>query len=126
MTTQRLYARKVEDLRPQLPNLQYVLLADIDEDLSDDVLSLPRLMERASPDFTIPPTNPEDPALLHFTSGTTGSPKGAIHVHGAVVVHYMTGKYALDLHPDDIFWCTADPGWVTGTSYGISSPLRMA
>ncbi len=123
LTTQRLYARKVEDLRPQLPNLQYVLLADIDEDLSDDVLSLPRLMERASPDFTIPPTNPEDPALLHFTSGTTGSPKGAIHVHGAVVVHYMTGKYALDLHPDDIFWCTADPGWVTGTSYGISSPL---
>ncbi len=123
LTTQRLYARKVEDLRPQLPNLQYVLLADIDEDLSDDVLSLPRLMERASPDFTIPPTNPEDPALLHFTSGTTGSPKGAIHVHGAVVVHYMTGKYALDLHPDDIFWCTADPGWVTGTSYGISSPF---
>ncbi len=78
LTTQRLYARKVEDLRPQLPNLQYVLLADIDEDLSDDVLSLPRLMERASPDFTIPPTNPEDPALLHFTSGTTGSPKASM------------------------------------------------
>ncbi len=123
LTTQRLYARKVEELRPHLPDLQYVLLADIDEDLSDDVLSLPRLMERASPDFTIPPTDPEDPALLHFTSGTTGRPKGAIHVHNAVVVHYMTGKYALDLHPDDIFWCTADPGWVTGTSYGISSPL---
>ena len=62
-------------------------------------------------------------ALLHFTSGTTGKPKGAIHVHNAVYGHYMTGKYALDLHEDDIFWCTADPGWVTGTSYGISSPL---
>ena len=65
----------------------------------------------------------DDPALLHFTSGTTGTPKGAMHVHGAVVTHYATGRYALDLHADDIFWCTADPGWVTGTSYGIIAPL---
>jgi acetyl-CoA synthetase len=62
-------------------------------------------------------------ALLHFTSGTTGKPKGAMHVHEAVVAHHITGKLALDLHPDDVFWCTADPGWVTGTSYGIIAPL---
>jgi acetyl-CoA synthetase len=62
-------------------------------------------------------------ALLHFTSGTTGTPKGAIHVHEAVVAHHVTGKLALDLHPDDVYWCTADPGWVTGTSYGIIAPL---
>ena len=62
-------------------------------------------------------------ALLHFTSGTTGRPKGAVHVHQSVVAHHVTGKLALDLHPGDIFWCTADPGWVTGTSYGIISPL---
>ncbi len=62
-------------------------------------------------------------ALLHFTSGTTGRPKGAIHVHEAVVAHHITGRFALDLPPGDIFWCTADPGWVTGTSYGIISPL---
>jgi acetyl-CoA synthetase len=73
--------------------------------------------------YAIAPTDPEDPALLHFTSGTTGTPKGAIHVHGAVVGHHTTGRMALDLHPDDVFWCTADPGWVTGTSYGIVAPL---
>ena len=81
------------------------------------------LMEQADDEFDIERTSPDDMALLHFTSGTTGTPKGAIHVHGAVATHYATGKYALDLHPADIFWCTADPGWVTGTSYGIIAPL---
>ena len=80
-------------------------------------------MAAASDRFTIEPTDPEDMALLHFTSGTTGTPKGAVHVHEAVVAHHITGKLALDLHPDDVFWCTADPGWVTGTSYGIIAPL---
>ena len=80
-------------------------------------------MQQASPTFTIGPTDPEDMALLHFTSGTTGTPKGAMHVHQAVVAHHMTGKYGLDFHKDDVFWCTADPGWVTGTSYGIIAPL---
>jgi acetyl-CoA synthetase len=80
-------------------------------------------MDAASSEFTIPLTDPEDMALLHFTSGTTGMPKGAIHVHNAALMHYVTGKFVLDFHPDDIFWCTADPGWVTGTSYGIIAPL---
>jgi acetyl-CoA synthetase len=88
-----------------------------------DTLDFTALMSVMSDDFEIGPTDPEDPALLHFTSGTTGMPKGAIHVHQAVMAHYTTGKYALDLHPDDIFWCTADPGWVTGTFYGIIAPL---
>src|SRR5581483_10566076 len=82
-----------------------------------------QLMNAASDDFTIKPTYTEDMALLHFTSGTTGTPKGALHVHGAVVVHHATGRLALDFHADDVFWCTADPGWVTGTSYGIIAPL---
>lgn len=70
------------------------------------------------------PTQAEDMALLHFTSGTTGLPKGvAVHVHRAVVAHAETGRLALDLRPGDIYWCTADPGWVTGMSYGILSPL---
>jgi acetyl-CoA synthetase len=123
VTTAQLYKKKVAGLRERLPQLQRVLLADADDDLSADVLSLPKRMAGASMEFTIPPTDPEEMALLHFTSGTTGMPKGAIHVHGAVLTHYATGKFVLDLHPSDIFWCTADPGWVTGTSYGIFAPL---
>jgi acetyl-CoA synthetase len=123
VTTEKLYRRKLAGLRGRLPELKHVLLTDADSHAHDNVWSLPKLMADASADFAITSTQPEDMALLHFTSGTTGRPKGAIHVHEAVLMHYMTGKYALDFHPSDIFWCTADPGWVTGTSYGIISPL---
>lgn len=122
VTTEALYKRKIEPLRSRLPKLARVLLVDAPGD-GVATLSLQRLLEEASPEFAIPPTQPEDMALLHFTSGTTGRPKGAIHVHDAIVTHYVTGLYALDLHPQDRFWCTADPGWVTGTSYGIIAPL---
>jgi acetyl-CoA synthetase len=123
VTTQALYKQKIAALRSRLPKLQHVLLTDIEENLENGLWSLPKLMAEASSDYTIAPTDPEDMALLHFTSGTTGMPKGAIHVHKAVYAHYITAKYVLDLHHDDIFWCTADPGWVTGTSYGIIAPL---
>ena len=123
VTTRRLYTQKIAGLRERLPQLEHVLLADADEDMGPGLWSLPRLLLAASSEFAIRPTDPEDMALLHFTSGTTGMPKGAVHVHNAVLMHYTTAKYALDLHPDDIFWCTADPGWVTGTSYGMIAPL---
>jgi acetyl-CoA synthetase len=123
VTTKMQYKRKIIGIWDRLPELKYVLLADVEEDLQENVLSLPKLMAKASPEFTIPPTDPEDMSCLHFTSGTTGMPKGAVHVHKAVMVHYMTAKYALDLHENDVFWCTADPGWVTGTSYGVIAPL---
>jgi acetyl-CoA synthetase len=125
VTTETLYQRKVAGLRASLPHLQHILLVGE----GHKPASVPGthdfhwLMAEASPKFTIGPTDLEDPALLHFTSGTTGTPKGALHVHHAVVAHHITGKLALDLHKDDIFWCTADPGWVTGTSYGIIAPL---
>jgi acetyl-CoA synthetase len=128
VTTTRLFHQKVAALLDRLPALAHVLLVDATVDeanaLTDRrILALPPLLATAATDFTIPPTDPEDMAVLHFTSGTTGMPKGAIHVHNAIYTHYVTGKYVLDLHPGDIFWCTADPGWVTGTSYGIIAPL---
>ncbi|MEN8146703.1 MAG: acetate--CoA ligase [Campylobacterota bacterium] len=122
LTTKRLFKKKVSPLLKRLPELQYILLIDAEEDESEQVLSLPRLMEQASDTFEIPPTDPEDMSILHFTSGTTGMPKGVVHVHKAVYTHYTSGRYILDLHPDDHYWCTADPGWVTGTSYGIITP----
>jgi acetyl-CoA synthetase len=123
VTTKEQYERKIKQLIDRLPDLAHVLITDIPADVDKKVLSLPRLMSNSSDHFVIPPTLPEDPALLHFTSGTTGMPKGALHVHNAVLMHYITGKYVLDFQPKDIFWCTADPGWVTGTSYGIFAPL---
>ena len=125
ITTQLLYERKVRALRPSLLFLEHVLLIGDNHGFTDvpETKSFRRLMESASNCYVIQPTDPEDTALLHFTSGTTGTPKGAVHVHNAVVAHHITGKLALDFHENDIVWCTADPGWVTGTSYGIIAPL---
>ena len=121
VTTDRLFRRKVAPILPELETLRHVILVgggEGGEDFAD-------LMSKASVDFTCAETAAEDVSTLHFTSGTTGKPKGAMHVHGAVAAHRMTARYALDHKPDDIYWCTADPGWVTGTSYGIIGPLAI-
>ncbi|MGE0552821.1 MAG: acetate--CoA ligase [Gemmatimonadales bacterium] len=125
VTTPSLFAKKVAPIRDRVPSLEQVLL--LDEPGGDQPLAgttrLAPLMGEASAQYDIAATDPEGRALVHFTSGTTGRPKGAIHVHAAVVAHHATGRIALDFQPGDVFWCTADPGWVTGTSYGIISPL---
>lgn len=121
VTTPRHYERKIRPIRAELPFLKHVILVGDGEGGLDFDL----FVSSASPHFEIAPTDPEDVALLHFTSGTTGRPKGAVHVHAAVIAHHMTARFALDLHADDIFWCTADPGWVTGTSYGVIGPLAV-
>jgi acetyl-CoA synthetase len=141
VTTAPLYRRKVRPIVDQLPHLRHVIIVG-DAPPGDgsgsttsgaadaaggngqtSIHGWAELMGPAPADFEIPATDPQSRALLHFTSGTTGRPKGAIHVHEAVVAHAATGRLVLDLHPGDVYWCTADPGWVTGTSYGIISPL---
>jgi acetyl-CoA synthetase len=123
ITTAALYRKKVAPQRERLPALRHVLLADGPGDPAAGVHDLRDLMRTASEHADIAATKPEDAALIHFTSGTTGRPKGVVHVHEAVIAHHITGFYALDLHPGDVFWCTADPGWVTGMSYGVIAPL---
>jgi acetyl-CoA synthetase len=127
VTTPPLYQKKVAALRSSLPALRHVLLvgagASEHVDEAAGVHDFSALLDAGDEDFPVERTAPDDPALLHFTSGTTGTPKGAVHVHEAVVMHHVAGRLALDLHPDDVYFCTADPGWVTGTSFGIISPL---
>ncbi|WP_317495912.1 acetate--CoA ligase [Haloechinothrix sp. LS1_15] len=121
VTTATLYRRKVEPVRRYLPGLRHVLI--VGDSAPVDTTALDPMLQASATAFGAVPTKPEDPALLHFTSGTTGRPKGVVHVHDAVVAHHATAAYALDLREGDIYWCTADPGWVTGMSYGIIAPL---
>lgn len=124
VTTEALFRKKVQPIRDKLTDLRHVLIvAEGGGEISAGCLDFDRELQQAAATGEVARTAPEDTALLHFTSGTTGLPKGAVHVHAAVIAHHITAQYALDLHRDDIFWCTADPGWVTGTSYGIIAPL---
>jgi len=111
----------IDDL-PALEILIIVNKRNEPHEFKQKEVSYESMIEEGSEAFDIVRTDKEDNAIIHYTSGTTGKPKGVVHVHEAVLGHYATAKYVLDLHSDDIYWCTADPGWVTGTSYGIFGP----
>ena len=115
---------KINDIRGELPTLDHVIVIAQREgaEVADGDVDYSALVGDASEQFEIERTGADDWSVMHFTSGTTGLPKGAAHVHNAVIGHYATGKHVLDLHEDDVYWCTADPGWVTGTSYGMFAP----
>ncbi|WCN37053.1 acetate--CoA ligase [Aneurinibacillus uraniidurans] len=106
----------------ELPALKHVILFGENGELAEGQISYEKEMEQASADFEIQWVDREDGLILHYTSGSTGKPKGILHVHNAMIQHYQTAKWVLDLQDSDVYWCTADPGWVTGTSYGIFGP----
>ncbi|HEY9785985.1 MAG TPA: acetate--CoA ligase [Candidatus Obscuribacterales bacterium] len=112
---------KLDEVRGKLPNLEYVIVVGASK-LGGGELSFEDLIENASDVLECERMDPEDPLYLLYTSGTTGKPKGVVHVHNDIVGHHMTSKWVLDLRDDDVYWCTADPGWVTGTVYGIFGP----
>jgi len=121
--TQKKHLPKVRKIRSQLDALRRIIVVDAGEaplqerEIGFRMEEAPRIQE-----YAVAPTTAESPSVLHYTSGTTGQPKGAQHVHYSLISQYLTAKWVLDLRPDDMYWCNADPGWVTGTSYGIIGP----
>ena len=121
--TQRKHVGKVRKILEQLPDLRHIIVVDAGQgplQAREVPLALDALPRVES--FDSYPSTAETPSVLHYTSGTTGQPKGAQHVHYSLIAQYLTAKWVLDLRPDDVYWCNADPGWVTGTSYGIIGP----
>jgi len=125
--TQRKHLQKIRKIMDRLPFLEFIILADHikTKDLEDREVAFS--LDEASPveNLEIFPAKAESPSVLHYTSGTTGQPKGVKHVHYSMISQYITTKWVLDLQDNDIYWCTADPGWVTGTSYGIIGPWSL-
>ncbi|MEC0243570.1 acetate--CoA ligase [Paenibacillus dokdonensis] len=119
VTTSQLLGRVKRD---ELPDLKQIIVIGDNVDEDEQIADYAKEMKEASSDLQIEWLDRNDGLIIHYTSGSTGKPKGVFHVQNAMVQHYYTGKMVLDLREDDIYWCTADPGWVTGTSYGIFAP----
>jgi acetyl-CoA synthetase len=125
--TQSKHLSKIRKIREKLPHLEFIIVVDQVRTKKIENREIGFSLEDTPPveKFSIFPTKAESPSVLHYTSGTTGQPKGVKHVHYSLISQYLTSKWVLDLRDDDIYWCTADPGWVTGTSYGIIGPWSL-
>ncbi len=112
---------RIYEIEKELPNLKYVIVIDgiVEENHPFREIDYRSEMQKASGKFSVAKMNPDDDSFMLYTSGTTGKPKGVVHCHKAIIVQHATAKLVLDLKEDDVLWCTADPGWVTGISYGI-------
>ena len=126
VATQRRYVGKLRRIRSALPQLSTVLVVDCgNAALEPGEAPFNLAAMKPVTNLAVVRADRDTPSLLHYTSGTTGKAKGVLHVHGSLLSQYYTGQTVLDLKTDDRYWCTADPGWVTGISYGIIAPWLL-
>jgi len=121
--TNKYLLHKIKAIWPNLPDLKKIIVVDADSNESDRILAYSGLVSQSSDAYQVPQTPPDVPSVLHYTSGSTGKPKGVLHVHRSVLSQTATFKNIFGIVDDDIYWCTADPGWVTGVSYGMIGPF---
>lgn len=125
--TQKKHLPKIRKIKENLASLEYIIIIDYlkESELKEREVLFDIYRSQLLEHFEVFPTKANSPSVMQYTSGTTGQPKGALHVHKSIFSQYLTAKWVLDLKDDDIYWCTADPGWITGTSYGIIGPWSM-
>ena len=112
--------KRVYEVKSLLPELKHIIV--VGGELGPGEISWNKEMDAASTSFDAAHMDPEEFMYMLYTSGTTGKPKGVVHAHKAIVQAHLTAKWVLDVHEEDVYWCTADLGWVTGVVYGVLGP----
>ena len=126
LITRKSLLKKVKKIEGELPELQAILVTDLETHQDDFIRSLPQLLAEAPDSFDFPEmVEAETPAFIQYTSGSTGKPKGALHVHDGLDTMLASFKEVFEIRPDEVFWCTADPAWITGLVYGVIAPLAL-
>jgi acetyl-CoA synthetase len=120
LVTDSVLKKRVYEVKDELPQLKHMIV--VGEDVAPNEISWEKEMASASAMFETVPMDPEEFMYMLYTSGTTGKPKGVVHAHKDIVQCHLSTYWVLDVHEDDIYWCTADLGWVTGVVYGVLGP----
>jgi acetyl-CoA synthetase len=116
---------RIRPIMHKLPEIETYIIVGDNSILGPGTVKFDNVLASGDPEFKAVNMSPNDPYIIHYTSGSTGKPKGILLGHKAMVHQLVGCRYVVDLKDDDIYWCTADPGWVTGTSIGIFGPWYL-